>query len=46
MTTADLEHLYSIRYYKMHSPDGDFVNSIFMDALNNWSQKTARAYSV
>ncbi|MHA8857197.1 HipA family kinase, partial [Klebsiella pneumoniae] len=26
---------------KMHSPDGDFANSIFMDALNKWPQ-TAR----
>lgn len=26
---------------KMHSPDEDFANSIFMDALNKWPQ-TAR----
>ncbi len=26
---------------KIHSPDGDFANSIFMDALNKWPQ-TAR----
>ncbi len=26
---------------KMRSPDGDFANSIFMDALNKWPQ-TAR----